>query len=78
MVERHNHFKIGINDLELLYYRFGKSKSLFRECSKSLFATTLKRLQNHSHTTRFGIIYMYYIYNTKNASPSRLAVLEAG
>ena len=29
MVKHHNHFKIGINDLELLHYRSGKSKSIF-------------------------------------------------
>ena len=29
MVKGHNHFKIGINDPELLHYRSGKSKSIF-------------------------------------------------
>ena len=29
MVKHHNHFKIGINNLELLHYRSGKSKSIF-------------------------------------------------
>ena len=29
MIKRHNHFKIGINDPELLHYRSGKSKSIF-------------------------------------------------
>ena len=29
MVKRHNHFKIGINDPELLHYRSGKSKFIF-------------------------------------------------
>ena len=27
----HNHFKIGVNDPELLHYRSGKSKSIFAE-----------------------------------------------
>ena len=29
VVKRHNHFKIGINDPELLHYRSGKSKFIF-------------------------------------------------
>ena len=29
VVELHNHFKIGINDPELLHYRSGRSKSIF-------------------------------------------------
>ena len=74
MVKRHNHFKIRTNDPELLHYRSGKSKSVFvnvkNPCLQPLYINVYK---NHSHTTRFSII-----NNTENASPSRLAVLEAG
>ena len=31
VVKRHNHFKIGINDLELPRYRSGKSKFIFAD-----------------------------------------------